>query len=185
MAKMTKEAKSPEKALDEKAAFRWRIASAAIAAALAAAAIALNLFAAARAEAGIRENVNVVLAARFRDVFAGREAPEAGSRAYSESGGRAFEFVFLPRSRNLANNAAYSGDLIFVVPAASFSGPALSVFYYAQDSGARFLGNCQAPSGFGAETEISSGNLKKWTSRIEAAAHGFLDGSRAGAGAAE
>ncbi len=154
----------------KKLTFRWRIASSIIVAVFLILAIFLNVFAASRSEASIRQNVNDLLAERFGHVFEGRDAPITGDRIRFEEDGSSFEFVFVPRARNLVDNASYSGDLIFVVPVTSFSGSSVAVFYYTQALGAHFLG-------FEAGGEISLGNLKKWSSRIEKKVERFFASS--------
>ncbi len=158
---------------------RWRAIAICIAVVLAAVVLALNLFADSKAEITVRRKTNAVLADCFEDAFAEKEAPATGERVYPANSGNAFQFVFSAQAQNQADNSAYRNDLIFVVPVTGFSGPSVSVFYYTQESGAQFLGNCRtrgasvSESGEG-DAEISAGNLRKWISKIESVALGIV-----------
>lgn len=167
---------------------RYRVIFACIAVFVLAAVLLLNIFSGGRVEAVVRQKADAVLAERFNAIFAGMDAPVTGTRVYPERGGDAFQFVFLAQGQSQTDNSAYSSSLIFVVPVIGISGPAVSVFYYTQDKGAMFLGDCSGHAirafgsgGLSTDTEISAANLRKWTSRIEAAARGIIAASmRAG-----
>ena len=168
----------------DKMTLRFRVISACIAVIVLVAVLLLNIFSGGNAEAAVRRNADAVLAERFGAVFADKAAPVTGNRVYPKSGGAAFQFVFWAQGQAQADVSAYSSNLIFVVPVMDISGPAVSVFYYTQDEGAKFLGNCRGqairalwPAGLSLDTEISAGNLRKWTSKIEAAARGIIAAS--------
>ena len=172
-AKDTEKRKTGQDAL----ALRYRAIFACIAAAALALVLLLSILPSGMAESSARRNVDAALAARFGSVFLGRDAPVAGERVSPKSAGAAFQFVFWAQGQDESAGSDYAGELIFIVPVQGMSGPLAAVFYYTQDGTLRFIGNCgggiggssfdgAAPSA----TEISAGNLRKWSAKIEAVA---------------
>ena len=168
--------KPPRRQLSKEEALtlRYRVIFACIAAFALVAILLLSILPSGMVEMSARGNVDAVLAARFSSVFLGRNAPVAGERVYPRSAGAAFQFVFLAQGQNWMNRSDYANELIFVVPVQGMSGPLSSVFYYTQDEGAQFIGNCGDGIGsFSVDgaapltTEISMGNLRKWQAKIE------------------
>lgn len=187
---LEKKKMSPEEAL----VLRWRIIFASIAVGGIVIVLLLSILPSRMIEDSVKRSADAVLAARFESVFPDKAPPATGERVRLESGGAAFQFVFLAQGKGGANDADYADELIFVVPVSNLSGPAASVFYYTQDEAASFIGNCGGRPVFALSyadaiapviDEISAGNLRKWKARIEAAAKGILAGFEASRGSAQ
>ena len=175
--------KPPRKQLSKEEAMilRCRVIFACIAAFAVAAILLLSILPSRMMERTVRRTADAVLAERFSSVFPKRAAPVTGTRVYLKSGGAAFQFVFLAQGQGESASSDYVDELIFIVPVQGISGPAASLFYYAQDGELRFIGNCtgrpRAALNEGAPPsamEISQSNLRKWQAKIEAAAKRML-----------